>query len=80
LKDPAKLWITNRRRYQSKSTREISSANKSPEVIEKLLRCHTSTSDTTTPSVLSIVQLLAKQHYYARSRKKYSILSEFQLN
>ena len=34
----------------------------------------------TTPSVISINEKWPKQHYYVRSRKKSSIMSEFQLN
>jgi len=56
VKDSTKLEVTTVDENQSKRTREISSVNKSPEVTEKAPHCYTSTSITTTPSVLSIVQ------------------------
>jgi len=56
VKDPTKLEVQNVDKNQSKHTRDISSISKSPEVTEKFQYCYASTSATTTPSVLSIVQ------------------------
>jgi len=40
VKDSTKLEVTNRRENQSKSTKEISSVNKYPDVTEKALHCY----------------------------------------
>jgi len=63
VKDPTKLEATNRRQKSIRTNKRKSSVNKSPQATETFLHCDTTTCNTTTPSVLSIVHKCTKQYY-----------------